>query len=563
MSCVPFRQAVEPALRAGQALRVLAAVAARRFAIPRIIVAVGSMALSAVASSAAGQPNILLLLADDLGYSDLGCYGGEIRTPNLDRLAAEGVRFTQFYNCGADVLSRAALHSGLHPRQWQGGPEKGPLRSNMVTLAELLRRAGYATVLSGTWHLRSSQRDTPTDRGFDEFYGGLDGISDHFNPARPEPKFHLGKPRPFVHHGKPVTEFPENFYSSDAFADFAVAAVHRLAKSNRPFFLNLSFAAPHFPLQAPAPDVERYRGQYRPGYEATREVRARRQIELGLFKPGTAPPAPASLDYLYEHEWVAWTALDQPGREREEARMEVYAAMVDRMDQGIGRVLAALEQSGAAGNTVVVFLSDNGGSGHFPVRTAEMRPRIAQDAFNVFNRGLPVGDPRSYEFVGTGWGWAQNAPFRRFKNWTYEGGICTPMIVRWPGVARPGRISGEPGHVVDLMPTLLEIARATYPESHAGKSVSPLEGRSLTPILRGKTPPARRVALGWELMGSRAYRDGNWKLVMAAGIGAWELYDLAADRSEAVDVAAKHPERVVQMAANWEAWARQTGAPIR
>ena len=513
--------------------------------------------------AAVERPNILLIVADDLGFSDLGCYGGEIRTPNLDRLAAEGTRFTQFYNCGSDAMSRAALLTGLHPRPPQGGPARGWLRDDMVTLAEVLRKAGYATLLTGTWHLGTKSPHRPSDRGFDEFYGGLDGLTDHFNPARPEPKFHLGKPRPFVDNGKPVTKFPESFYSSDAFSDHASAAIRRLAKLSQPFFLNLNYAAPHFPIQAPAADIARYRGKYREGYEPMRARRLQRQIELGIFQAGTVTASPPSLDYLYEHEWGPWTRLEGIAREREEARMEVYAAMVDRLDQGLGRVFAALEETGAAANTVIFFLSDNGGCGHYPVRTAALSVRIAQDAFNVFNREIPVGDARGYEFAGTGWGWAQNAPFRRYKNWTHEGGICTPLIVRWPGATAAGRIEKEPGHVVDFMPTLLEITGAKYPATARERPTLAMEGRSLVPLLRGRPPAPRPVPLGWELVGSRAFRDGDWKLVMAAGISTWELYNLSSDRSETNNLAAKHPERVAAMAAAWEQWARRTDAPIR
>jgi len=367
-----------------------------------------------------------------------------------------------------------------------------------------------------------------------------------------------------VHNEKIITEFPEDFYATDAFTEHAVAMVRRLAQSPRqPFFLNICYSAPHYPLQAPAADVARYRGKYAGGYDALRENRFRRQLELGLFDSGSARLASGVADNVYTQEVEPWDKLTPLAREREEARMEVYAAMVDRLDQGVGRLLAALDEAGVANNTAIFFLSDNGGCGHFPVRSAQLNPAMAQAPFNLFNRDIPVGDKRGYEFVGTGWGWAQNAPFRRFKDWTYEGGICTPMIVRWPGVVAAGSLSREPGHVVDFMPTLLEMAGARYPQTARGEPTPAMEGRSLVPILRSGIPAVRPLPLGWELYGSRAIRDGKWKLVQAAGINVWELYDLATDRAETIDLAGQHPERVAAMAAAWQEWAQRTEAPIR
>jgi arylsulfatase len=266
---------------------------------------------------------------------------------------------------------------------------------------------------------------------------------------------------------------------------------------------------------------------------------------------------------LYEYEFTPWKRLDAVSRARQEARMEAYAAMVDRLDQGVGRSLATLDEAGVGRNTMVAFLSDNGGCAHFPIRNDTITPRLENVPIIAMNRDIPVGDPRGFEFVGAPWGWAQNAPFRRHKGWTYEGGICTPLIVRWPGVVAPGAVTREPGHVVDFLPTLLEIAGSRYPDKNNGQTLPAMEGRSLLPILRGQAPGRRSMALGWELHGSRALRDGDWKLLWDAGEKRWELYDLATDRTETIDVAEKHPERVRAMETEWREWARKTEAPVR
>jgi len=492
-----------------------------------------------------GRPNVLLILCDDLGYSDLGCYGGEIRTPNLDRLAAEGMRFTQFYNCAVCVTTRSALLTGLYPRE--GKPPR--LRPNMVTLGEVMRAAGYATSLTGKWHLGSAAPLRPIDRGFDEYYGLLSGCSSFFNPAKRDPMFYNGgQHRPFAHNEKRITEFPKDFYATDAFTDHAVTTIHRLAKGDKPFFVHLCYTAPHFPLHALPEDIKRYRGKYADGYDALRRRRHRRQLEMGLFgsPPRLSPADRKTSDFRYDYDVPDWEKLPEAVRRREEARMEVYAAMVDRLDQGVGRVLAALEESGTAENTVVMFLSDNGGCASWP------RPS-QEEGFREYNREIPVGDPRGYEFVGKGWGWAQNAPFRRFKVWCYEGGIATPMIVRWPGKVAPKSTTHQVGHVIDCLPTLLELAGGKYPATYNGREILPLEGKSLVPVFHGRQREGH-ASMRWALFGNRAIRQGDWKLVWGADKKTWELYDLKRDRSETTDLAARHPDRVKAMAHDWTAW---------
>ncbi|NNE93319.1 MAG: arylsulfatase [Verrucomicrobiales bacterium] len=499
----------------------------------------------------ADRPNVLLILVDDLGFSDLGCYGGEIATPNLDKLAAEGTRFTQFYNCAVCVTTRSAILTGLHPRQ-KGGPRLG---KNKITLGEAMKAAGYETALTGKWHLGNSAPNRPIDRGFGDFYGLLDGCCNFFNPAKPDPVFYNGgRQRTFTHNGKPVTEFPEGYYTTDAFSEYTVGLIERFSKTEQPFFLHLCYTAPHFPMHAFEEDIAKYRGKYSEGYHALREARHRRQTEMGLFEtpPKLSPEDPKSSDFRYDYDVPDWENLPEAEQKIEEARMEVYAAMVDRLDQGIGQVLDALQENGVEKNTVVMFLSDNGGCASWP--TAKKEP-----GFRDYNEGIPVGDERGYEFCGKGWGWAQNAPFRQFKTWCHEGGIATPMIVRWPGVTEAGAITHQPGHIIDVMPTLLELAGSEYPAEISGKPILPVEGKSLLPIFRGETREPHDT-LAWELYGNRAIRQRDWKAIWNQGTEKWELYNLKTDRTETENLASKHPDRLAAMARDWEKWEERVSA---
>jgi len=512
-----------------------------------LLVVAGSLRPFATTAADARKPNILLILCDDMGFSDLGCYGGEIRTPNLDRLASEGLRFTQFYNCAVCVTTRAALTTGLYPRK-----AAGTLRDDMVTLGEVMKAAGYSTGYTGKWHLGGEKPKRPIDRGFDEYFGLLSGCSNHFDPAKPDPVFYNGgETRAFAHNEKAVTEFPKNFYSTDAFTDHAIETIGRFSKAGRPFFHHLCYTAPHFPMQAPEEDIARYAGKYADGYFKLREKRHERQLALGLldakWKLSTVDRKTG--DFKYDYDVTPWENLKD--RAREERRMEVYAAMVDRLDQNIGRLLKSLDEMGVAENTIIFFLSDNGGCASWPAK---------EDAFEEYNRGIPVGDGRGYEFVGKGWGWAQNAPFRRHKVWNYEGGISTPLLARWPGWVKAGTITHQPGHLIDFMPTLLELAGGTYPAEFKGKKILPMEGRSLLPILDGRQREPHE-SLCWALQGNRAIRQGDWKLVWGASDRKWELYNLAEDRTETRDLSSSQPQRAAAMAAEWKRWAEKIEVP--
>lgn len=505
------------------------------------------------ASRESQRPNVVLILCDDLGFSDLGCYGGEIRTPHLDRLAKEGMQFTQFYNCAVCVTTRAALMTGLHPRRREGGL----LHGDMTTLAEVLRTAGYRTSLTGKWHLGSAKPNRPTDRGFEEYYGVASGCCNYFNPAKPDPVFYNGgNRRPFLHNEKRITEFPKDYYTTDAFTDHAVKQIQRFAGKKEPFFLHVCYTAPHFPLHAKPKDIARNRGRYDKGYFRLREQRYQRQIELGIIdRKWKLSPADKQLGkFRYDYDITPWKDVKNLTRERR--RMEVYAAMVEAMDRGIGQILDALKKQGVEKNTLVMFLSDNGGCASYPPYAD---PK-AREGHAKYNQSLP-GGVDTYDFCAPGWGWAQCTPFRRYKVWTYEGGIATPMLARWPGVIRSGTKTDQVGHVVDFMPTLLEIAGAKYPTKRKDKNVPHFEGKSLLPIFQGRQRTGHDH-LCWYLYGNRAIRQGQWKLVWGVTAKKWELYDMKNDRTETVDLSAKHPERVARMRALWLVWARQTQVPL-
>jgi arylsulfatase len=515
-----------------------------RFLLP-ILIIMASAHLYA-AEPAAARPNILLIVADDLGFSDLGCYGGEIHTPNLDRLAAEGVRFTQFYNCAVCNATRISMLTGLHPRfgkntYWRDG---------MTTAAEVLQSAGYATSMSGKWHL-GGEPTRPIDRGFQEFYGVMIGAMNYFDPNHPDPPGmkHSGPPQPFVHNGEPVKSVPGDYYTTDAFTDHAVEQIKKAAREKKPFFVHLAYNAPHYPMQARAEDIAKYHGRYREGYAALRAQRHRRLIELGLIGKDCAlpPPDKKTSDWRYDVEPEPWEDAEQ---DWESAKMEIYAAMVDRMDQGIGRVIAALQECGVEDNTLIIFFSDNGGCGS----------RSSGDSLRAYREGKPIGDKESYILCGPGWATAQSSPFRRFKTWTYEGGISTPMIVRWPGRVKAGGIMKYVTHVVDLMPTFLEVSGTTYPEKIGASATPPLEGKSLVPILTGAGVKEPRE-LGWQLYGSRAYRQGRWKIVWGVSTKRWELYDMETDRTETSDLATERPGMVSKLSRAWKAWATRSEVP--
>lgn len=481
------------------------------------------------------SPNIVVILADDMGYSDIGSYGGEVPTPNLDRLAAEGTRFTQFYNSGRCVPTRASLLTGLYSHQVGLGhmtadfghdSYRGALNRRGITLAEALKPAGYRSYAVGKWHLGSARGQWPLDRGFDRFYGLPEGGGVYFWPPFRERNVVLDST---------VVEPQAGWYSTDAFNDYAVRFIREAHRTGAPFFLYLAHIAPHFPMQAPAEDIARHRGRYLQGWDAVRRARYQRLLEQGVADSSwklspRAPGAPAWESVADKDEW--------------DLKMAVYAAIVERMDRGIGDLLATLDSLGISDETLVIFLSDNGASA---------------EHLDEGDPSAPPGSPRSFTTYDLPWANVSNTPFRGFKSSVHQGGIATPMIARWPGVIPRGRIDRESvGHVIDLMPTLLEVAGATYPARHLGAELAPLPGRSLLPPLLRRASTGPRL-LFWEHEGNRAVRSGDWKLV-ASHREPWQLYDLRSDPTELRDLAAAQPARAAQMEALYLEWAESAGA---
>ncbi len=499
-----------------------------KYALP-VLLAAGLVVFTASAP-ADERPNIVLIMCDDMGFSDIGCYGGEIQTPNIDRLAEEGMRFTQFYNCAKCTTTRASIVTGLHPRRGGGGL----LRQNMVTTGEVLRAAGYHTCLSGKWHLGRGDTTHPYKRGFDEYYGLLDGCCNFFNPVQPDPPYKGGRVRTFGHNDKYVKEFPDDYYTTDAFSDHAAKMIRQYAKGDKPFFVHVCYTAPHYPMHARPEDVAKYKGKYAAGWDKLREARHKRQIEMGLIDPKWKLPG-------RDGGTPAWE--DEKNKEYEDLRMAVYAAMIDSMDQGIGRILKAVEESGEKENTLVMFLSDNGGCAENPGGTVTSR--------------IP-GPKEYYVAVGRPWAYAQNTPFRRYKAWVHEGGVATPLVARWPKVVKPGTITRQVGHIIDLMPTFVEMAKTEYPKEFNGREIIPCEGKSLMPVLQGRQREAHDT-ICWEWAGNRAVLQGKWKLVYDKELRRWELFDLEADRTETSDLAKGQPDRVEKMIETWNNWAKRCG----
>ena len=488
--------------------------------------------------SAEAQPNIILIMADDMGWSDLGCYGGEIDTPNIDGLAAEGIRFTQFYNNGKCTTTRASLLTGLYPRK--GGRGQDLITGKMITLGEGLQMAGYSTGLSGKWHNGNQKPHRPVDRGFQESYGLWDGCCNFFDPSRPDPDFKGGRTRFFGQNEERITEFPEDFFTTEAFTDHAIATIREHAATGKPFFHYLPYTAPHYPLHARAEDIEKFSGRYDRGWDAIREERYRRQVEMGLIDPNTWPepgPNPGN---------ISWKSVEKAMFEYETLRMEVYAAMVYAMDREIGRVLDTLDDLGIAGNTMVLFLSDNGGCAEQPGgRTPAQVP----------------GPEEFYSHCGPEWAYAQNTPFKRYKSHTQEGGIATPLVIRWPDAIDPGQITDQVGHIIDFMPTFLEAAEGEYPVSVNGQPILLTEGISLLPVLKGEASSIERPApLFWHWAKNRGIRSGDWKLVWEEKAkSGWLLYNLQKDRTETENLAEEFPNQVRLLGEKWEAWAHFTG----
>lgn len=504
------------------------------------------------ASHSVKKPNIILIMADDMGYSDIGCFGSEIKTPNLDRLAASGVRITQFYNASRCCPTRASLLTGLYQHQAGVGDMvnnlgypayQGYLNSQSVTLAEALKVNGYNTYMAGKWHVGGKPEVHPLKRGFDRYFGLIDGAGSYYKPIAYRPNM---TPVRWMLDDKDFYPPDTGFYFTDAIAGYAISFLKEEKDSEKPFFLYLPFTAPHWPLHALPEDIEKYKGKYMKGWDAIREERYQRMIKMGILDSSVklSPKDGASPDWesLTEDEKVSW-----------DLRMAVYAAMIDRMDQNIGRIVNYLTLKNQIENTLIVFLADNGGCHE---NTRNMK--------NFLQTKGETGSEDSFDAIEIPWANVNNTPFRMFKHWVHEGGIATPFIACLPGTISEGKIVAETGHIIDLMPTFIELAGGKYPENYNGNKIQPMEGISLMPALTGKKL-RRANPLFWEHEGNRAVRDGDWKLVsaydnVAKKFKSWELYNLKNDRSELTDLGAVYPDRMRQMIEEYNVWSKRVGA---
>jgi len=533
-----------------------------------------------VDTDAAERPNIIVIMTDDMGYSDLGCYGGEIPTPEIDRLATGGIRFSQFYNTGRCCPTRASLLTGLYPHQAGIGDMmgdrgydgyRGLLNNHCVTIAEVLKEAGYGTYHTGKWHLSRFMRQDgpklswPLQRGFDRFYGIIHGGGSQYDPVT------LTRDNRFISPYNDPEYQPESYYFTDAISDQSVRFIreHQQRTPDRPFFLYVAYTAPHWPIQAAEEEIQRFREIYKQGFEAIRKNRDQRVRELGLISSDwKLPPSEDHWNDVANQEWEA-------------NNMAVYAAMISIIDRGVGRIISSLQEKGQFENTIIFFLHDNGASAEQMGRAANsnrpagprephpQRPLMPKEALQtniipvqsrqgyLVRQGPDVqaGPDDTYIAYGKGWANVSNTPFREYKHFVHEGGISSPLVIHWPAaIQSPGRIVHDPSHLIDLMATCVDVAGASYPTEWSGHPIKPMEGMSLVPALQGKSLPIRM--LYWEHGGNRAVRHGDWKLV-AKKEAPWELYDLKSDRTELADLSAVHPDRVQHLMKLWQDWAER------
>lgn len=526
----------------------------------RLGMALGLMAASMMASAdKVGKPNFLLIVADDLGYSDIGAYGGEIETPSLDALADEGIRMTNFHTAPTCSPTRSMLLSGTDSHQagignmaelltaeQKGKPGyEGYLNDLVATLPEVLRDNGYSTSIAGKWHLGRTEGLSPAARGFDNSWVLVQGGASHFDDGRAI--IGVDPNAIYLEDGKQV-EAPEGFFSSNFYADKVIEYID--AAEDKPFFSFLAFTAPHWPLHAPESYINKYEGRYGEGYEAIRQQRLGRMKEMGLVGHELAANLPFN-------ELPTWDELTDEQRKIEARKMEVYAAMVDNMDHNIGRLMAYLENTGELDNTVVLFISDNGADGNSPEVLPRNEEWIASEYDNSYDN---IGRPNSYIWYGAQWGQVSATPYPMWKAYPSQGGVLVPAIINLPGKSG-GDINHEFFHVMDVMPTFLELAGIEQPTSpYNGREVFDIQGVSMLPGLSGKAEENRVV--GWELLGRAAVRKGDWKIRLLEepyGPGEWQLFNLAEDPTETTDLAAKEPEKLKDMLMEWDEYIRRNG----
>lgn len=537
----------------------------------RLLFALSTIAACTVPAAAETprRPNFLIIVADDLGYSDLGAFGGEIDTPNLDAIARQGVRLTGFHTAPTCSPTRSMLLSGtdnhkaglgtmaelIAPNQ-KGKPGfEGYLRPEVATLAELLVSGGYRTLYSGKWHLGLTPAQDPSARGFQHSFTLLQGGHNHFGLGTSNDPLTGSTYR---ENGRTLAKLPDNFYSSDTFATKLVDQMRTTrasADGNKPFFAYLAFTAPHWPLQAPAEDIAKYRGRYDAGFEVLRAQRLKRQAELGLIDASKAAHPPVL-------KYGGWNALSAEEKRTASRDMEIYAAMVDRLDRNVGRVIDVLKATGEYDNTVILFLADNGAEA-LDINKTEM-VGIKQRADAADNRFDNRGTASSYIGYGPGWAQAATAPSRLYKAYATEGGTRAVSFISHKGFARQGGIGTPYLSVADVVPTFIELAGVPDPKGHFnGRAVEPIRGKSWVPWLTGKSQRvyAASDAIGTELFGSRALRQGDWKIT-DIGSGEWQLFNIADDPGETRDLSAEQPQRLADLVAAWDIYARDVGVII-
>jgi arylsulfatase len=531
------------------------------------------------------KTNVIVILTDDMGYSDIGCFGSEIKTPNIDKLAKNGLSFTHFYNTARCSPTRASLLTGLYPHQAGMGhlatenyKETGyadDLSKNAVTMAEVFQSAGYATYMTGKWHIAKNLGRTtdssnwPCQRGFQRYFGTLNGSGSYYDPGT------------LISNNKFIAPPTKDFYYTNAISDTAVKFI-RENPNGKPFFFYIAYTAAHWPLHAPESEIKKYKGQYDKGWDYIREQRFNKLKKLGII----------SANCVLTERGVtipAWN--DEPMKEWQAKRMEVYAAMIDIMDQGIGRIITALEQKGELENTVIFYMHDNGGCAEpldsnvpeVPLTSEQKvvkpysydsifldkKPVYTRDGnFVRSGKGVIPGPANTFTAYGEEWANVSNTPFRLYKHWVHEGGIASPLIIHWPkGIAAKGKLFKQPSHLIDVMATCIDIVQLNYPKEYHQNLIQPFEGKSLKPAFANK--PIERAFIFWEHEGNRAIRVANWKLVSRTkknkafsteDEAAWELYDMDIDPTEMKNLAKTYPDKVTELAQLWEKEAQRTSA---
>lgn len=510
------------------------------------------------ASPGPDRPNIMIIMLDDMGYSDLGCYGGEIQTPNIDQLAATGVRFTQMHNCARCCPSRASLMTGIYPQKAGINGMGVNLAMNAPTIAEILKENGYHTGMTGKWHLSTTKElddkkehlrwlahrsdhgpfsplaNYPSNRGFEEHWGVIWGVVNYFDP------FSL------VHNEEPIKEVPKDFYMTDFVTQKSLDLIDTYSKDNKPFFMYVAHTAPHWPLHALPQDIAKYKDTYKGGWEALRKSRYERMVEMGLIDPKTYPLPENS-------SGLSWADCDN--KDYEAACMSVHAAMIDHVDQGVGKIIEKLKEKGMYENTIIFVLSDNGASYERGYPPGFDRPAFTRDSTIIEYNSDHPDSQTTWNYIGRAWASASNTPFRFWKKESYEGGSATPFIVHWPKGLKGNENTINRGlaHVIDILPTCLELAGAKSPDTiHGQKALMP-DGKSILPMLAGKEKSTHDT-LYWEHEGGRAIRTGDWKMSSLPN-EKWQLFNISKDHTEMNDLASKYPEKVASLSESWEKWA--------